>query len=89
MYSKYLKCDVCGDVLDRRAKDDFGGSNRNTEGRGTFAPGEWPKLLEYAQSLGWTIIGDGHDGQHFCPKHPRSLNRERHGTEKAAYVQAS
>jgi hypothetical protein len=69
MYSKYLKCDECGDVLDRRAKDDFGGANRNTEGRGTFAPGEWPQLLAYAKSLGWTVIGDGHDGRHICPKH--------------------
>jgi hypothetical protein len=74
MYSKYLRCDECGDVLDRRAKDDFGGSNRNTEGRGTFAPGEWPKLLEYAKSLGWTIIGDGNDGRHICPKHPLVSN---------------
>ena len=72
MYSKYLKCDVCGDVLDRRAEDDFGGANRNTAGRGTFAPGEWPQLLAYAKSLGWTISGDGHAGQHVCPKHPQS-----------------
>lgn len=63
MYSKYLKCDVCGDVLDRRAKDDFG-----NQGRGTFATGEWPQLLEYAKSIGWTILSDGHDGRHVCPK---------------------
>lgn len=69
MYSKYLKCDICGDVLDRRAKDDFGGYNRNTAGRGTFAPGEWPQLLAYAKSLGWVISGDGNDGRHLCPKH--------------------
>ncbi len=64
MYSKYLKCDVCGDALDRRPKDDFG-----NHGRGTFAPGEWPQLLAYAKSLGWSIEGDGHDGRHVCPKH--------------------
>jgi hypothetical protein len=67
--SKYLRCDECGDVLDRRAKDDFGGSRRNTDARGTFAIGEHEELLEYAKSLGWTI----EDDRHVCPKHqPRS-----------------
>jgi hypothetical protein len=77
MSSKYLKCDGCGDILDRRPEDDFGGSNRNTTGRGTFASGEWHQLLAYAKSLGWTIIGDEHDGRHFCPKHqlPSAVER--------------
>lgn len=69
MYSKYLKCDECGDVIDRRAKDDYEGSNRNTVGRGTFAPGEWLQLLEYAKSLGWSISGYTYEGKHVCPKH--------------------
>lgn len=68
MYSKYLKCDECGDVLDRRPKDDFG-----NQGRGTFALGEWPQLLDYAKSIGWTIVGDGHDGRHTCPKHSLTM----------------
>jgi hypothetical protein len=69
MHSKYLKCDVCGEVLDRRPKDDFGGVNRGTKGQGTFAPGEWPELLRYAVSLGWFVSDDTHNGRHICPKH--------------------
>lgn len=79
MHSKYLKCDECGDVLDRRATDDFGGSYRNTASRGTFSPGEWPDLLRYARSLGWYISSSSHDGTHLCPKHPHPINaREEH-----------
>jgi hypothetical protein len=58
-----LKCDDCGDVLDRRPKDDFGGYKHD----GTFATGEETALLHYAESLGWTTFGK----QHLCPKHPQ------------------
>lgn len=65
MYSKYLKCDSCENVIDRRAKDDFEGRNRNTEGRGTFALNEGRELLDYARSLGWRVSDEG---PHSCPK---------------------
>lgn len=45
MYGKFLQCDECSAVIDRRAKDDFGGQYRDTVARGTFAPSEWPELL--------------------------------------------
>lgn len=68
MNSKYLKCDECGDVLDRRPADDFGGNRSNSEARGVFDAGEVQQLLDYAKCLGWTVTGD----KHFCPKHPRA-----------------
>lgn len=72
MYGKFLQCDECSAVIDRRAKDDFGGQYRDTVARGTFAPSEWPELLAYARSLGWYISDDTHNGRHVCPAHPRS-----------------
>lgn len=65
MHSKYLKCDECGAVIDRRAKDDFGGGYRKTESRGTFAVGEAHELLAYAKTLGWRVEGE----KHICPRH--------------------
>lgn len=72
MHSKYLKCDECSAVIDRRAIDDFGGDyarlrldGQQSPAHGTFAPGEWPELLKYAASLGWQI----HENLHLCPKH--------------------
>jgi hypothetical protein len=65
MHSKYLKCDRCEAVIDRRPKDDFGGTYRKTQSRGTFAVGEGDQLLSYARSLGWSI----HENVHLCPLH--------------------
>lgn len=61
MYSKYLECDECGAVLDRRAADDYRGGYPG----GTFSRNEVGQLFEYAKSLGWTIS----DERHVCPKH--------------------
>ena len=64
MHSKYLKCDNCDNVIDRRAKNDFGGRYANTLARGTFEPyNEVNELLEYAKCLGWKI-----SDKHLCPK---------------------
>lgn len=65
--SKYLRCDECGAVLDRRPLGDFGGNRRNTRAQGVFSQGEERELLAYAESLGWVIA----DGKHICPSHPR------------------
>lgn len=71
MHSKYLKCDKCDAVIDRRAKNDFGGGYRKTESRGTFAVGEDDQLLDYAKSLGWNIADTaaGLRTSHLCPDH--------------------
>jgi hypothetical protein len=63
--SAYLKCDECGDVLDRRPASDFGGRKRDTVARGVFAFGEAGELIDYAKALGWSVNGD----RHICPKH--------------------
>lgn len=65
MHSVYLKCDECDAVIDRRAKNDFGGSYRKTESRGTFACGEHEQLFDYAKTLGWQASYD----KHLCPLH--------------------
>jgi hypothetical protein len=67
MHSIYLRCDcsACEAVVDRRAVDDFGGTYRKSESRGTFAVGEDRELLAYAESLGWDVSG----GTHRCPEH--------------------
>jgi len=56
--SRYLKCEKCGSVLDRRPKDDW------TDG-GTYRYGAEAELREYAASLGWTRPTKETD---LCPK---------------------
>jgi hypothetical protein len=58
--SHYLKCDICGAVVDRRPVGDYAGKRP-----GVFAIGEHDQLLAYAKSLGWVIDGD----RHICPIH--------------------
>lgn len=63
MHSKYLKCDKCENIIDRRDKNDFDGRYANTQSRGTFAPNETAYLLTYAKTLEWAISQD----IHICP----------------------
>ena len=66
MHSKYLKCDKCEAVIDRRAKNDYGGRYASTQAKGTFEPyNETHELLNYAKNLGWKISRDNH----ICPNH--------------------
>lgn len=62
--SHYLCCDVCGDTLDRRPKEDW-------KDGGTYRQGSARELIERTAALGWTWNGDpfGHQTEHFCPKH--------------------
>jgi hypothetical protein len=57
MTSKYLQCDKCDAVIDKR--DD--GS--------TYHWSEWSELLEDAKAKGWSVTHNPHDNiPHLCPE---------------------
>lgn len=58
--SRFLKCDQCGAVLDRRAAGDY-------KDGGAFRYGSEHELKAYASSLGWT---EPKPNYHLCPAHP-------------------
>ena len=61
---RYLKCDICGAVLDRRPVDDW-------KGNGTFRYGYESELVDLAKQLGWQWDGDplAFGTKHYCMKH--------------------
>jgi ssDNA-binding Zn-finger/Zn-ribbon topoisomerase 1 len=59
MTSRYLKCNDCGAVLDRRQIDDWAGG-------GTYPYGSERELFAHANAIGWKIIN--RDETHYCPK---------------------
>jgi hypothetical protein len=69
MTSRYLKCDGCGAVIDRRPAP-------NTENGGTYHWSQTDQLKRDAQSQGWTIGVGGvgfpyyptKEGKDYCPR---------------------
>jgi hypothetical protein len=57
--SRYLKCDGCGAVLDRRPLDDW-------KDGGTYRYGRERELFSRAKELGWTWPST--QDRHYCPK---------------------
>ena len=63
--SRYLKCDMCDAVFDKRPCGDL------TDG-GTYRwNGHWPDIFRDAKAVGWTWDGNPTEiyTKHFCPKH--------------------
>lgn len=62
--SRYLQCDACDAVLDKRPPDDW-------KDGGTYRPGSEQELFDHAKSLGWSWAGDPREfrAKHYCPKH--------------------
>src|ERR1700684_4217537 len=63
MTSKYLQCDRCGSVLDRRPLDDH-------QGDGTYGYSQIGELETRAKSEGWQVANHipGVDSVDYCPK---------------------
>lgn len=59
--SRYLECDVCGAVYDRRPNEDF-------KDGGAYLPGSERELFRDAIAAGWRVDGD----KHYCARHPVS-----------------
>lgn len=67
MSSKYVKCDTCNAVVDRRPKDD-------RIGDGTFGKFGGDEARRYAISIGWKYV----DGKDVCPSCQEDLDSGRH-----------